>query len=266
MIMGILNITPDSFSDGGSYADPAEAVVRALEMLEEGVDIIDIGGESTRPGAVEISAAEELHRVLPVIDALRTRSDIPISIDTRHAAVAEAAITSGADMINDVSALRHDPHMMDVASRSGVPVVLMHMQGSPETMQAGPAYQDLIEDLVSFFKERIADCRDHGITRLVLDPGIGFGKTTDHNLVLLRELPRFEELEYPLLVGTSRKYFIGAVTGAAVGDRLPGSIASNVIAYLNGARILRVHDVRETRDAIAIAAAITQAEVQTNAL
>jgi dihydropteroate synthase len=261
LLMGILNVTPDSFSDGGAFQHPDMAVEHGLEMEKDGADIIDIGGESTRPGAVEISESDEIQRVLPVVAALRARSDVPISIDTRHAAVAAAAIDAGADLINDVSGLRHDPSMKDVAERTGVPVVLMHMQGTPGTMQRHPVYENIMEEVILFFEERIAFCRDSGIEKLLLDPGIGFGKTVEHNLELLRGLRRFQQLGYPVLVGTSRKSFIGAVTGAAVHDRLPGSIASNIIAYLEGARILRVHDVRANREAIDVAAAITQGEV-----
>ncbi|MFZ1731729.1 MAG: dihydropteroate synthase [Bacteroidota bacterium] len=266
MLMGILNITPDSFSDGGVFQHVDAAVARALEMEREGADIIDVGGESTRPGALEISAAEEMDRVLPVVEAIRLRSDLPISIDTRHADVASAAIDAGADIINDVSALRHDPLMKNAAARLGVPVVLMHMQGTPATMQLQPAYENIMEEVILFFNERIANCREAGIERIVLDPGIGFGKTVAHNLELLRELSQLRRFEYPVLVGTSRKSFIGALTGAEVQDRLAGSIASNVIAYLNGARILRVHDVKATRDAIDVASAIANSEVPQHAL
>ncbi|MBE0642859.1 MAG: dihydropteroate synthase [Bacteroidetes bacterium] len=262
LLMGILNVTPDSFSDGGAYAHRDAAVEHALGMCAAGADIIDIGGESTRPGAAEISESEEMDRVLPVIAALRACSEVPISVDTRHAAVAEAAIHAGADIVNDVSALRHDPLMAGVAARGAVPVVLMHMQGNPETMQHAPDYDNVVEEVNIFFEERIAFCRAAGITQLLLDPGIGFGKTVEHNLALLRGLGSFRHFGYPLLVGTSRKSFIGAVTGAAVDDRLPGSIASGVLAYMNGARILRVHDVRPMRAALDVAEAIAHGEVQ----
>ncbi len=264
-LMGILNVTPDSFSDGGSYADTESAVRRALEMEDQGADILDIGGESTRPGAREVSEREECARVLPVIEALRARTEIPISIDTRHASVARAAMDAGADIINDVSALLHDPGMAEVAARSAAPVVLMHMQGTPSTMQHAPVYDNVVEDVKIFFTERIAFCREAGIAQIVLDPGIGFGKTLEHNVTLLRELAAFAELGYPLLVGTSRKAFIGTLTGAAVDARLPGSIASNVMAYLNGAHILRVHDVQAIRAAIDVAAAIAHGEVPQHA-
>lgn len=262
LLMGILNITPDSFSDGGSFTEVHAAVAHGLKMVEEGADIIDIGGESSRPGAAEISVSDEMQRVLPVIKELRSKSVIPISIDTRHAAVAAAAIEAGADMINDISALQHDHAMMETAAKTQAPVVLMHMQGTPATMQDHPTYENVVEEVMLFFKERIADCRQHGVTRIVLDPGIGFGKTIEHNLALLRDLTQFRQLGFPLLVGASRKSFIGSVTGAAVGDRLPGSLASSLIAYQQGASILRVHDVRATRDAIATAAAIMNGEMQ----
>lgn len=266
LLMGVLNVTPDSFADGGAYCGTEEAVVRALAMVEEGADIIDIGGESTRPGAAPVPLSEELRRTLPVVEGLRARSDIPISIDTRQAAVAAAAIDAGADIINDISALRHDAAMADLAVRSGAPVVLMHMQGTPETMQRDPAYHDVVEEVKLFFIERIAFCRDAGIGQLILDPGIGFGKAVAHNLTLLRGLPAFLSLGYPLLVGTSRKAFIGAVTGAAVADRLPGTIASCVLARAHGAHILRVHDVREMRAAIEITEAIIHREASPHAV
>lgn len=265
LLMGILNVTPDSFSDGGAFPNHDTAVEHGLEMVHAGADIIDIGGESTRPGAFEISEADELGRVLPVIAALRARSDVPISVDTRHAVVAAAAIRAGADIINDVSALRHDPRMAGVAANHGVPVVLMHMQGTPASMQQHPVYENIMEEVTLFFEERIRFCSDTGIDQLILDPGIGFGKTVDHNLQLLQGLRRFLRFGYPVLIGTSRKSFIGTLTGATVQDRLPGSIASNVLAYLNGAQILRVHDVHAIRGAIDVAAAIKHREAPRHA-
>ncbi len=266
LLMGILNITPDSFSDGGAYHSTGEAVERAVAMVADGADIIDIGGESTRPGAAPVAASEELRRILPVIEGLRARSDVPISIDTRRAAVAAAAIDAGADIINDVSALRHDMEMAGVAARTGAPVVLMHMQGTPQTMQREPSYRNVVEEVKLFFTERVAFCRGAGIDQIILDPGIGFGKTVAHNLALLRGLPAFLPLGFPLLVGTSRKAFIGAVTGAAVAERLPGTIASSVLACANGACILRVHDVREMRAAIEITEAIIHGEASPHAV
>lgn len=256
VIMGILNVTPDSFSDGGSHDSVDTALAHALAMIDDGADIIDVGGESTRPGAAEISVDEELRRVLPVIAAIRRSSDIPISVDTRHAEVARAAIGEGAGIINDVSALRHDALMAATAAATDVPVVLMHMQGTPATMQRQPYYENVTEEVKLFFEERLSFCRAEGITRVVVDPGIGFGKGLDHNLQLLRELRAFAPLGCPVLVGTSRKSFIGALTGAEVGDRLPGSIASGLLAWQQGAGILRVHDVRAMRDALRVAEAI----------
>lgn len=254
--MGILNVTPDSFSDGGRHSTERTALKHALGMVEEGADIIDIGGESTRPGASELSVEEELRRVIPVLKLLRSESDIPVSIDTRHAAVARMALDTGADMINDVSALRHDPNMAGVIRQADVPVVLMHMKGNPGNMQHSPVYNNVVKEVKHFFMERITYARAHGLSRFILDPGIGFGKTVSHNLTLLRELRFFSDLEAPILVGLSRKSFIGALSGAGVNERLPGSIAGNVIAFLNGAGILRVHDIAATRQALNVAVAI----------
>jgi dihydropteroate synthase len=265
-IMGILNVTPDSFSDGGRYDDPAAAIAHALRMEAEGADIIDIGGESTRPGARSIPATEEIARVLPVIIGIRSRSEIPISIDTRKAGVAEAALDAGADMINDISALRHDSGMAECAVRHAVPVVLMHMQGAPENMQEAPRYGDVVEDVLAFFRERIAFCRAKGIDHVIVDPGIGFGKTVEHNLALLRALPRFAALGVPLLVGTSRKSFLGVITGLPTGQRLGASIAAQLYAGRQGAHLLRVHDVRETRAALDLFHALEGGEVPTHAV
>ena len=256
LVMGVLNVTPDSFSDGGVFASVDAALRQARRMIADGVDIIDIGGESTRPGAAVVGEEEERRRVLPVITAIRRESAVPISIDTRNAGTAHAAIAEGADILNDISALGHDPRMAGVAAEAGVPVVLMHMRGTPATMQDSPHYGDVTREVRTFLEERIAFARARGITRLIADPGIGFGKTLAHNLRLLHDLRRFDALDCPLLVGTSRKSFIGAITGAAVTDRLPGSIASALLAWQRGAGILRVHDVRATRDALAVAEAI----------
>ena len=265
-IMGILNVTPDSFSDGGRYAGKDAAVSRAFRMAGEGADIIDVGGESTRPGAETVSVEQEIARVVPVIAGIRSRSDIPVSIDTRKAEVAAAAIAAGADMVNDVSALRHDDVMADVIADSGYPVVLMHMQGTPETMQDNPRYGNVVEEVLEFFAERIAFCTSRGITRIVLDPGIGFGKTLQHNLTLLRALPRISALGYPLLVGASRKGFIGTITGLPVERRLSGSLAAHLFACRNGAHLLRVHDVEETRAALTVLNALEYGEVPAHAL
>ena len=256
LLMGILNVTPDSFSDGGRH-DSVEAALRhARRMIAEGADIIDVGGESTRPGAATVSREEERRRVLPVISALRRETDVPISIDTRNACTARAAIAEGAGIINDISALRHDAEMAATAAAAGVPVVLMHMQGDPATMQRKPEYADVLAELRRFFEERIAFALEQGIGQIVLDPGIGFGKTLEHNLRLLRELAAFGDLGHPVLVGTSRKSFIGALTGADTEHRLAGSIASGLLAWREGAGILRVHDVGAMRDALTVAEAI----------
>jgi len=259
-IMGVLNVTPDSFSDGGRHDGVTAAVEHGLRMQDEGADIIDIGGESTRPGAPSVSADEEIARVLPVIEALRARSAVPISIDTRKADVAAAAVAAGADIVNDVTALQGDPAMTELAAAQDLPVVLMHMQGDPATMQQQPHYDDVVGEILAFFRERIAYCAAHGMRRVIIDPGIGFGKTLQHNLALLRALPRFRELGHPLLVGTSRKSFLGHITGRAVEHRLAGSLASNTYAALHGAHILRVHDVGAMHDALRVIAAIEHGE------
>ncbi|MDT8325280.1 MAG: dihydropteroate synthase [Bacteroidota bacterium] len=259
-LMGILNVTPDSFSDGGTFDRAESALAHALRMEEEGAVIIDVGGESTRPGAPPVPAEEEIARVIPVIEMLRARSDVPISVDTRKADVAAAAVAAGADMLNDVTALRGDDRMRAIVAAHDLPVVLMHMQGDPATMQQRPRYRDVVAEVLAFFRERIAFCRSQGVSRVIVDPGIGFGKNLQHNLALLRALPRFRDLGCPLLVGTSRKSFIGQITGLPVGDRLAGSIASNVHAALRGAHILRVHDVAAMRAALDVIDAIEHGE------
>ncbi|MBR9974725.1 MAG: dihydropteroate synthase [Bacteroidetes bacterium] len=256
LVMGVLNVTPDSFSDGGVYNSIDAAVLQARTMIAAGADIIDIGGESTRPGAAMVTEAEEQHRILPVIAAIRRESVLPVSVDTRNAGTARLAIAEGADIINDISALRHDPRMAETAAAAGVPVILMHMQGTPATMQRAPQYTDVTGEVIAFFEERLSFARDAGISHLVIDPGIGFGKTLEHNLQLLRELPRLGVLGCSVLVGTSRKSFLGALTGADTPDRLPGSIASNLHVWERGAAVLRVHDVRAMRDALTVAEAI----------
>lgn len=256
LIMGVLNVTPDSFSDGGAFSAIDAALLHAREMVAAGADIIDIGGESTRPGAADVTEAEEQRRVLPVIAAIRRETDIPVSIDTRNAGTARAAVAEGADIINDVSALRHDARMAETVASTGAPLVLMHMLGTPATMQHAPRYEDVTTDVIAFLEQRLATAREAGITRIVIDPGIGFGKTLEHNLQLLRELPRLAVLGCPVLVGTSRKSFLGALTGADTKDRLPATIASNLLAWERGASVLRVHDVRAMRDALTVAEAI----------
>lgn len=250
-VMGILNVTPDSFSDGGSFSDPSAAVARALEMAEQGVDIIDIGGESTRPGAKPVPAAEEIKRTVPVIEKIRKQSDILISIDTMKADTAARALAAGADIINDVSAFEADPKMIDVAAETGAGVVLMHMKGSPLTMQDHPRYGNVVQDIVAYLEERIRFARQHGVQReqTVVDPGIGFGKTVDHNLELLRGLPQLAACGRPILVGASRKSFIGKVLDLeAPSERLAGSLGVAAWAAMHGAHILRVHDTIDTCD------------------
>lgn len=248
-IMGILNVTPDSFSDGGLFADPARAVERALQMEAEGADIIDIGGESTRPGAEPVSVEEEKRRVLPVIQGIRRRSNISISIDTMKASVAAEALEAGAKIINDVSAGRFDPEMLPLAARAQVPICLMHMKGEPRTMQQNPYYDDVVAEVKGFLRERIAAARAVGVDQknIWIDPGIGFGKRLEDNLALLKNLDQFAELGCPILIGPSRKSFIGQLTGAPVEARLPGTLASLAIAVQKGAQILRVHDVAAVR-------------------
>jgi dihydropteroate synthase len=258
VIMGVLNLTPDSFYDGGRRGEVAQGVRDGVVMAEAGAEIIDIGGESTRPGSRRISAQEESARVLPVLRALRREITVPISIDTYKSQVAQAALDAGADIINDISALRFDAEMISVVSREQVPVVLMHMQGTPRTMQTEPRYRDVVAEVKDFLLARMQDALDHGVSRaaLVVDPGIGFGKTLEHNLALLRGLPELAALGAALLVGASRKAFIGKVLGLDAGERLEGSLAAAVAAIFQGANILRVHDVRETVRAARVADAI----------
>ena len=258
-VMGILNVTPDSFSDGGRHADVESAVARGVEMARQGASIVDVGGESTRPGAAPVSAAEELNRVAPVIRELRRRVDLPISIDTYKEEVARGALAAGADMVNDVSALRFDPAMAGLVAREGVPVVLMHMKGRPRTMQIAPRYRDVVGEVAAFLRERVAFAVGSGVSaeRIVVDPGIGFGKDLDHNLALLRNLGALAELGRPVLVGLSRKAFLGRLQETTDPEnRLEGSLAGAAAAVLAGARMVRVHDVLETCRAVRVADAI----------
>lgn len=250
-IMGILNVTPDSFSDGGVFLARRQAVEHALRMVEEGADIIDIGGESTRPGAQPVSVQAELERVIPVIEALRRQIDRPISIDTSKAEVMRRAVAAGAGMINDVNALRAEG-ALEAAAELGVPVCLMHMQGEPRTMQQAPSYRDVVTEVGEYLRERMAACEAAGIprSRLLVDPGFGFGKTVPHNLRLLRELPALRALGAPILVGLSRKSLIASVLGAPVERRLQASVALALMAVERGASIVRVHDVAPTREAV----------------
>jgi dihydropteroate synthase len=259
--MGILNITPDSFSDGGLHFDHPRALHGALQMVDEGARVIDIGGESTRPGAEDVPLELELERVVPVVEALRSRSDVLISVDTRKARVAEAALDAGADMINDISALRHDPDMRGVAARRDVPVVLMHMRGEPRTMQEHAHYDDVVADVKRELGTWKAEAIAAGVSpeRILIDPGIGFAKTLEHNLTILARCHELEELG-PVVIGSSRKRFIGHITGRDVpAERMAGSLASVAAAYRGGAAIVRVHDVKETVDFLRVLRAIDDA-------
>ncbi|MBK8751554.1 MAG: dihydropteroate synthase [Candidatus Competibacteraceae bacterium] len=256
VVMGVLNVTPDSFSDGGLYSSLADALHRAELMVVEGVALIDVGGESTRPGAMPVSVQEEMDRVLPVVERLARELSVPISVDTSKPEVMRAAACAGAGLINDVRALRL-PGALEAAVASGLPVCLMHLQGEPVTMQQEPYYTDVVADVYAFLAERVRACESLGIRRdrILVDPGFGFGKTLEHNLALLRSLHRFGDLAAGVLVGISRKSMIGALTGAPVGERLSGSLAAAVIAAWQGANIIRTHDVRETVHALCICAA-----------
>jgi dihydropteroate synthase len=262
--MGIVNVTPDSFSDGGRFMRPGDAIAHGVKLASEGAEILDVGGESTRPGAEQVSAEEELGRVIPVVEGLAS-ARAQVSIDTSKLAVAEAAIGAGAVLVNDVSAFRADPRMAGLVASSGVDCCLMHMLGEPRTMQLNPRYDDVVDDVKSFLEQRLRFAVSEGVAeeRILLDPGIGFGKTERHNLELLRRLGELCELGRPILIGTSRKQFLGRIQARAagseepvgVGERLPGTLATNVLAYERGASVFRVHEVAPVRDALAVAAA-----------
>lgn len=255
-LMGVVNVTPDSFSDGGLYLDAGAAVAHSVELVRDGAEILDVGGESTRPGAAEVDEAEELRRTVPVVSELTGTATV--SIDTSKAAVAEAAIDAGASIVNDVTALQGDPEMAALCAERGVGVVLMHMPGNPRTMQDDPRYDDVVDEVRAFLVERVEAAVAAGVEeeRIWLDPGIGFGKTLEHNLELLRRLGELRELGRPLVIGTSRKSFIGRIDGSAVDRRIGGTIASSVLAAAEGADVLRVHDVAEIAQAMRVAEAI----------
>jgi dihydropteroate synthase len=256
--MGIVNVTPDSFSDGGRFFEPEDAVAQGRRLLAEGADILDIGGESTRPGAAPVSAEAEIERTAPVIAQLTGgRGDVRVSIDTTKVAVARAAIEAGASYVNDVSAFRFEPALAGLVADAGVQCCLMHMRGEPRTMQDTPHYDDVVSDVKAHLEQRMAFAVAEGVPeeRIQLDPGIGFGKTIEHNLELLRRLDEIVALGRPVLIGTSRKSFLGALTGRGVDERVAGTIATNVLAFTKGARIFRVHDVAPVRDALTVAAA-----------
>ena len=255
LIMGILNVTPDSFSDGGKYLEKNTAINHALEMIDEGADIIDIGGESTRPFSDPVSLKEEISRVVPVIEGIRKKSDICISIDTTKSQVATAALNSGASVINDVSAMEVDPLMVDVALKFDCPLIIMHMKGTPKNMQDDPQYESLISDIKDYLLDRADFIISKGINpkKIVIDPGIGFGKTVENNFEIINNLNHFTTMNFPVLLGASRKSFIGISLNLPEEDRLEGSLAANIIGLQNGAKIFRVHDVAETNKALIIA-------------
>ena len=253
-LMGIINVTPDSFSDGGLYFNKEKAVDRGLELAEEGANIIDIGGESTRPGSDFISTEEELMRTVPVISALRKKTDVLISVDTTKSEVAEAALGEGADIINDISSFRFDPKMLSLAAQKDIPVILMHMKGTPKNMQLNPFYEDLLAEIRGFLEERIATAQAYGIKKekIIIDPGIGFGKSLKDNLTLIKSLKFLEPIDRPILIGISRKSFIGKILSLPPQERTEGTIASAVLSIINGAHILRVHDVEAVKRAVLV--------------
>jgi len=258
LIMGVLNITPDSFSDGGRFADYERALARAFELISAGADILDVGGESTRPGSAPVPGPVELERVIPIIRAVRESSDIPISIDTNKSEVALQSLAAGADIINDVSSLRFDPGMARAAAASGAPLILMHMLGAPRTMQINPVYESVISEIIAFLEQRMKFAVKNGIERsqIIVDPGIGFGKTVTHNLNIIRDLDSFSCMDRPIMLGASRKRFIGKILGRPEGERELGTAVVNAFGIAAGAHILRVHDVAFHREAVGLAEAV----------
>lgn len=265
LMMGILNVTPDSFSNGGHFFTPEKAIEHAFQMANEGADIIDVGGESSRPGADPVSREEEELRVLPVIKELTSQLNIPISIDTRRSLIARKALERGVQIVNDISGLRDDPDMADVISQFDAFVVIMHMKGTPKNMQQNPTYENLMEELIEFFRDRVTYALKSGIqnNRIILDPGIGFGKRLSDNFIILNALERIVEMGYPVLVGPSRKSFIGLTLNLPLNERLEGTAASVTASVLHGAKIVRVHDVKEMKRVITIADAIQMEEAIT---
>jgi dihydropteroate synthase len=257
VIMGVVNVTPDSFSDGGEFLDADAAIAHAARLGEEGADIVDVGGESTRPGADPVPEEVELQRVVPVVERASQTHGLTVSIDTAKLAVAEAAIQAGARIVNDVTAFRSAPELAGLVASAGATCCLMHMQGEPRTMQADPRYDEVVSDVKAFLEERLAFAVGEGVPeeKVWLDPGIGFGKTLEHNLELLRRLDEIVAIGRPIVIGTSRKSFLGKITGRAEKERLPGTIATNVMAYERGAQVFRVHDVAPVADALRVAAA-----------
>jgi len=258
LLMGVLNVTPDSFSDGGLFFDKEKAIAHGLRMVEEGADIIDIGGESTRPGSKPLDLEEELRRIIPIIESLAKKVDIPISIDTYKSAVAQRAIEAGAEIINDISGLHFDQNLAKVASEEDTPLVLMHIRGTPETMQKDIHYESLFSEILHYLKDSIQRAESAGLDprQIIIDPGIGFGKTVEDNLLIIKNLYEFRILGKPILLGTSRKSFIGKILNTGAGDRLEGTLSSIAIGVLNGAHIIRSHDVLQAKKAIAVADAI----------
>ncbi|MFB3895481.1 MAG: dihydropteroate synthase [bacterium] len=258
LVMGILNVTPDSFSDGGKYYPTDSAIKQAMQMVADGADIIDIGGESSRPGANPVTAKEELQRIIPVIEKVAKESKIPISVDTYKAEVAHGALESGAQLINDITAMTGDTAMAALAAKTEVPVILMHMLGTPQTMQTQPQYQNVVFDIIKYLKNGILNATHIGVKQeqIVIDPGIGFGKTVEHNLIILRRLSDFLQLHRPILVGVSRKSFIGKILDLPVEDRLEGTAAAVAVAVMQGAKIVRVHEVKPMLRVVKIADAI----------
>lgn len=261
LVMGVLNVTPDSFSDGGHFLKPTPAVDRARQMVAEGADLVDVGGESTRPGATPVEEREELRRVMPVIERLQSELKVPLSIDTRKVGVANRALEAGASVVNDIAAGRDDPMLWELLARRQAGYVTMHMQGQPETMQTAPRYGNVVSEVADFFQERLDRLAAAGMKQeqVLLDPGIGFGKSLEHNLQLIAQMAQFQRFGRPLLLGVSRKSFLGHLLGAEVGDRLPGSLACTVWAVIRGVQVFRTHDVGATVQALRTAEALASA-------
>jgi dihydropteroate synthase len=257
-IVGVLNVTPDSFSDGGRFFVESAAIEHAMRLAEEGADIIDIGGESTRPGSDSVPVDEELRRVIPVIEALVAKTKIPISIDTYKSTVAKRALEAGATIVNDISGLTSDPEMVDVAANHDASVIIMHMKGTPKTMQVDPEYDDVVEEVKTFLQEQVRVALDHGISQIIIDPGIGFGKKLEHNLEIFGRLEELAEIGYPLMVGPSRKSFIGTILNLPVDSRLEGTAAAVAASILKGANLVRVHDVQAMKRVAQVVDAIKQ--------
>lgn len=260
-LMGILNVTPDSFSDGGMFFDQTDAVLHAFQMVKDGADIIDVGGESTRPGAEHVTMEEEMRRVVPVVQKLRQKTKIPLSVDTYKSKVAAEALKAGANIVNDITGLRGDPEMANVIAGAGASVVLMHIKGTPKDMQMNPAYDDLIGEVYGYLEGAVRTARSKGISQVMVDPGIGFGKTADHNLELINRLAEFRKIGVPVLIGVSRKSFIGKILDTPVEARLEGTAAAVTASILHGADIVRVHEVREMRRVAMVADAIRRQKV-----